>query len=135
MKHPRRTMVIGTCASALTMLSFDLRWLGITGFWHISIMCFIVGIFLPPCILSTFQEISNTTLHELKLPMTIATNGLVSTCWNLGYSLGNIIGPAATGYVASKLGFYPAMWIYGGSMLFLGLITSLYFSFKSCKNK
>ena len=148
-KHPRRTMLISVFLISVNLIMFDDRWFvnlavefGWSGesptasinhldikslrYYYFCAMIFLMGSFLTGPMVSTYQEVNDVVMKDLKYPDNLATMGLISSCWNFGYALSNVIGPSVFGAIGSYFGFYGAMHLHSGCLVVL-VVSSLFF--------
>merc|ERR1712178_192227 len=65
---------------------------------------------------------------DMGLEPNMANRGLVSTCWNIGYSLSNVLGPSVFGFIGAKTNsFYWPMRIYGMCLAILTVPMLIYY--------
>lgn len=97
---------------------------------HFNVIASIIGLALAAPVIASYQEMNNVTLQELNYTNTIGNLGLISTCWNLGYSLANIIGPVVFGSLGSNYDFYTSMQLLGWCFLIIVVIKIVYYYIK-----
>ena len=139
--RPRRILVIGNILMMITIFCFDGRWffesIGIEvgsenyknqGFIHLVIMMSLNGAILGAPVIASYQEMNDVAMIDMELEPNMANRGLVSTCWNIGYSLSNVLGPSVFGFIGAKTNsFYWPMRIYGICLAVLTVPMLIYY--------
>ena len=90
-----------------------------------------MGALLTGPMVATYKEVNDVVLKDLKYPENLASMGLISSCWNFGYSLSNVVGPSVFGSIGSQFGFYGAMHLHSACLIVLVIISMIYYN----KNK
>lgn len=135
--QPRKMLVIGNVLMMITVFLFDGRWflpeVGTNGFknygyLHLVMIMGFNGAILGAPVIASYQEMNDVAMVDMGLEANMANRGLVSTCWNIGYSLSNVLGPSVFGFIGAKTGsFYWPMRIYGCCLAILTVPMLVYY--------
>jgi len=136
--QPRKMLVIGNALMMITVFLFDGRWflpeVGTEdfknhGYWHLVMIMGFNGAILGAPVIASYQEMNDVAMVDMGLEANMANRGLVSTCWNIGYSLSNVLGPSVFGFIGAKTGsFYWPMRIYGCCLAVLTVPMLVYYT-------
>jgi len=135
-KHPRITMISSVILMSISLVLFDDRYLiSLFGedfidqnfrYWYFCAVVFIIGAVLTGPAVATYQEINEVVMKDLKMEDNLATMGLISSCWNFGYSMSNVVGPLFFGFIGSYVGFVTAMHVHALCLVVLIAGTGVY---------
>ena len=96
-------------------------------YWYFCAVVFMIGAVLTGPAVATYQEINDVVMKDLKMEDNLATMGLISCCWNFGYSMSMLVGPLCFGLIGSYLGFVTAMHVQALCLVVLIAGTGVYY--------